>query len=174
MFLFVVSHIFVTLVGLNTHKIELLMFLRKLFVANIDILFLLSPNNFVYIFLEDRDLVNGLFESASETILSWFHDMNKSRNFTPGIMCTLHTFGRDLKWNQHIHMFCSESGAGNIEIFRKVPHISFKALRSRWQKILLSYLSENLLSSKLNTFKKFWRNGQFQIFKMPEDQCLSN
>lgn len=90
-------------------------------------------------------------------------------------MCTLHTFGRDLKWNPHIHMLCSEGGAGNTEVFRKVKHISFKALRSRWQKLLLSYLSENLLPSQLNSFKKLknflysnYDNG-FYVYAKPND-----
>lgn len=133
------------------------------------------PKQLRIYFLEDRNLLNGLFESASETILSWFHEMNKSQNFTPGIMCTLHTFGRDLKWNPHIHMLCSEGGAGNIEIFRKVPHISFKALRSRWQKLLLSYLYKNLPPSKLYTFNKLknflyssYDNG-FYVYAKPDD-----
>ena len=105
-------------------------------------------------FREDRNLLNCLFEAASETILSWFRDLNKSQNFTPGIMCTLHTFGRDLKWNPHIHMLCSEGGAGNIEVFRIVKHINFKALRFRWQKLLLDFLSKSISPKKLSVFKK--------------------
>lgn len=126
-------------------------------------------------FLNDRYLLNGLFEAASETILSWFRDLNKFQNFTPGIMCTLHTFGRDLKWNPHIHMLCSEGGAGNTEVFRKVKHISFKALRSRWQKLLLSYLSRHLPFSQLPSFKKLkdflysnYDNG-FYVYAKPDD-----
>lgn len=48
-------------------------------------------------FQKYRFLLNGLFDAASRTILSWFYDLNKSQNFKPGIICTLHTFGRDLK-----------------------------------------------------------------------------
>lgn len=133
------------------------------------------PEQLRFYFLKDRTLLNGLFESASQTILSWFLDLNKSQNFTPGIMCTLHTFGRDLKWNPHIHMLCSEGGSGNSEVFRKVKHISFKALRSRWQKLLLSYLSQNLSPSDLQTFKKLknflyskYDNG-FYVYAKPDD-----
>lgn len=32
-----------------------------------------------------------------------FHNLNKSKNFVPGIVCVLHTFGRPLEWNPHIH-----------------------------------------------------------------------
>ena len=133
------------------------------------------PEQLRIFFLEDRNLLNGLFYAASETILSWFYDLNKSQNFTPGIMCTLHTFGRDLKWNPHIHMLCSEGGAGNTEVFRKVKHISFKALRSRWQKLLLDYLSINLSSNQLLRFKKLknflyneYNNG-FYVYAKPND-----
>lgn len=133
------------------------------------------PKQLRIYFLEDRNLLNGLFEAASETILSWFHDMNKSQNFTPGIMCTLHTFGRDLKWNPHIHMLCTEGGAGNTEVFRKVKHISFKALRFRWQKLLLSYLSENLSPNQLKSFKTLknslystYDNG-FYVYAKPDN-----
>ena len=133
------------------------------------------PEHLRIYFLKDRNLLNGLFEAASKTILSWFHDLNKSQNFTPGIMCTLHTFGRDLKWNPHIHMLCSEGGAGNTEVFRKVKHISFKALRFRWQKLLLSYLSKNLPPSQLISFKKLknflysnYDNG-FYVYAKPDD-----
>ena len=133
------------------------------------------PEQLRIYFLKDRNLLNGLFQAASETILSWFRDLNKSQNFTPGIMCTLHTFGRDLKWNPHIHMLCSEGGSGNIEVFRKVKHISFKALRFRWQKLLLSYLSENSSPSQLISFKKIknflysnYDNG-FYVYAKPND-----
>ncbi len=46
-------------------------------------------------------------------------------------MSTLHTFSRDLKWNTHIHMLCTESGADNTEVFRIIHYINFKALRFR-------------------------------------------
>ena len=36
--------------------------------------------------------------------------MNKSQKFTPGFISVLHTFGRDLKWNPHIHCLISEGG----------------------------------------------------------------
>ena len=70
------------------------------------IVFTMSDKLWSY-FLKYRNLLDGLFSSASSAILSWFYELNKSQNFTPGIMCTLHTFGRDLKWNPHIHMLCT-------------------------------------------------------------------
>ena len=71
------------------------------------IVFTMSDKLWLY-FQKYRYLLNGLFEASSNAILSWFYEINKSQNFKPGIMCTLHTFGRDLKWNPHIHMLCTE------------------------------------------------------------------
>lgn len=36
-----------------------------------------------------------------------FHKDNKTELFTPGFILVLHTFGRDLKWNPHIHCLLS-------------------------------------------------------------------
>lgn len=138
------------------------------------IVFTISDKLWPY-FQKYRDLLDGLFEAAFSSILSWFYELNKSQNFTPGIMCTLHTFGRDLKWNPHIHMLCTEGGAGNTEVFRIVKHINFKALRSRWQKLLLDYLQNNLPEKELIEFKllknqiyKEYNNG-FYVYAKPDN-----
>ena len=138
------------------------------------IVFTMSDKLWPY-FQKYRDLLDGLFDAASSSILSWFYELNKSQNFTPGIMCTLHTFGRDLKWNPHIHMLCTEGGAGNTEAFRIVKHINFKALRSRWQKLLLDYLQNNLPEKELIEFKllknqiyKEYNNG-FYVYAKPDN-----
>ena len=56
-------------------------------------------------FKKDRPLLNALFEAAKDTIFYTFNKMNcKKKTFTPGFILTLHTFGRDLKWNPHIHV----------------------------------------------------------------------
>lgn len=138
------------------------------------IVFTMSDKLWSY-FQKYRFLLDGLFDAASQAVLSWFYELNKSQNFKPGIMCTLHTFGRDLKWNPHIHMLCTEGGAGNIEVFRIIKHINFKALRYRWQKLILDYLSNNLPSYELPKFKKIkneiykeYENG-FYVYAKPDN-----
>ena len=73
-------------------------------------------------FQKDRSLLNDLFDAASFTILSWFKGISKMDSFIPGIVCTFHTFGHDLKWNPHIHMIVTEGAMdalhiGNLSIF---------------------------------------------------------
>jgi hypothetical protein len=66
----------------------------------------------------------------------------------------MHTFGRDLKWNPHIHMIVTEGASGNRTVWRKVSHIPFNMLRKRWQATLLHMLHEQLGNDfyKLKTF----------------------
>lgn len=95
----------------------------------------------------DRSLLDVLFKSVSSTILSWFKKLNKSENFIPGFISTLHTFGRDLKWNPHIHMILSEGASGNFTTWRSISHFPFIMLRRRFQATLLDMLHERLGSS---------------------------
>jgi len=48
-------------------------------------------------FKKDRSLLNILFETAAETIEYRLYVTNKSEKYVPGMISTLHTFGRDLK-----------------------------------------------------------------------------
>jgi len=48
-------------------------------------------------FANDRSLLNILFQAAAETIEYRFYITNKSEHYVPGMISTLHTFGRDLK-----------------------------------------------------------------------------
>ena len=57
--------------------------------------------------LQDRTLLHCLFHSVASVVSRMFFKMNKSRNFTPSYIMVLHTFGRDLKWNPHIHCLIS-------------------------------------------------------------------
>ena len=98
-------------------------------------------------FRKDRKLLDLLFQAVSKTILSWFKDKYKFQNYIPGIIAVLHTYGRDMKWNPHIHTIVTEGAMGNSNIFKKFDYISYDALRKRFQKILL-----DLLEKKINKF----------------------
>lgn len=101
-------------------------------------------------FLKDRSLLNCLFSAVNSVISRMFFKINKSQRFTPGFICVLHTFGRDLKWNPHIHCLLSEGGAGTSIPWRKVDHFNYRLLRDSFQTALLSELHSRLGDS----FKK--------------------
>lgn len=105
------------------------------------------------IFRNDRSLLNLLFDAVSSTILSWFYDLNHKENFTPGFISTLHTFGRDLKWNPHIHVLITEGASGNFTIWKKIDFFPFNMLRSRFQTTLLSLLEKHFGKQKFKALK---------------------
>lgn len=98
------------------------------------------------LFLKDRDLLSLLFDAVNSVVSRMFHKLNKKENFTPGFICVLHTFGRDLKWNPHIHCLISEGGLSDKGFWRNVHYFNYKLLRDSFQTALLSLLH-----------KKTWR-----------------
>jgi len=105
------------------------------------------------IFRKDRKLIDLLFKAVSITILSWFKDQNKKEKFIPGIIAILHTFGRDLKWNPHIHTIITEGALGNFTVFKKFDFISYDALRKRFQKVLLDLLEKHFGKNNFRNIK---------------------
>ena len=82
------------------------------------------PEELRIFFLKDRSLLNVLFHSVRDVILRMFFKMNKREHFTPGFICVLHTFGRNLKWNPHIHALISEGAAGKKRCVENFQFVS--------------------------------------------------
>lgn len=121
----------------------------------------------------DRQRLKILPKCAARAVTSWMHSLNKKEEFTPGIVTVIHTFGRDLKWNPHVHMMVTEGGKGNITEWRHIRHISYESLRKRWQKILLDEITNisgntkevKLIKNKLykEKVKGFYVNAKTEI-----------
>lgn len=127
------------------------------------------PQELRSFFRKDRSLLHILFKACANTIFNYFYTLNKSENFKPGFVSTLHTFGRDLKWNPHIHMLLTEGASGLKTVWRKVKHIPFNMLRKRWQTTLLSLLHQRLGASfyslKSSLFKTY--SDGFYVYAKP-------
>ncbi|EQB88360.1 hypothetical protein M918_24590 [Clostridium sp. BL8] len=95
-------------------------------------------------FRADRRLLSLLPQCATEAISSWYLERSKKEKFTPGIVAVIHTFGRDLKWNPHVHLLVTEGASGNITAWKKFNFMPFAMLRNRWQKLILDKLGNNL------------------------------
>lgn len=95
-------------------------------------------------FLANRFLLNSLFASVRNVVLRMFHKDNMSMKFTPGFICVLHTFGRDLKWNPHIHCLISEFGVADTGSFRTKAHFNYTFLRNAFQTVLLNLLEKHI------------------------------
>ena len=116
------------------------------------------PEELRIYFLRDRSLLNCLFHSVRDVILRMFHKMNKTEHFIPGFICVLHTFGRDLKWNPHIHALISEGGTGNLTPWRPVKHFDYTFLRNAFRKVLLEKLTLKLGASFTKVKNDIYKN----------------
>ena len=98
-----------------------------------------------------------------------FHKDNKTERFTPGFICVLHTFGRDLKWNPHIHCLISEGGAGNSGLWRPKKHFSYTFLRNAFRTVLLNLMEAKLGSSFKKVKAKCYRDHKvgFYVYAKP-------
>ena len=136
-----------------------------------------------YFFFPFEDRMDILFKAVRETIYSILNSSfkktksgikeYKSRTkYSPGYFAFLHTFGRDLKWNPHIHILIAEIKLSKNNC-TKWEYFDFNALSLRFQKILLDLLSEELgksfdeekRKSYLNHKKGFYVYAEKKQFK---------
>lgn len=120
-------------------------------------------------FLQDRSLLGLLFDAVQSVILRMFHKENKTEKFTPGFICVLHTFGRDLKWNPHIHCLVSEGGIGKSGLWRTNKHFNYTFLRNAFRTALLNLLEKKLGSSFKKVKAKCYREHKdgFYVYAKP-------
>ena len=103
--------------------------------------------NLRHFFLEDRSLLDCLFHAVTSVVSRMFFKLNKSKNFTPGFIMVLHTFGRDLKWNPHIHCLISEGGYSDDGFWRNISHFNYTYLRNAFRTALLNEMEHKIGSS---------------------------
>ena len=102
------------------------------------------PDYLWYFFKEHIDVLDYLFKASAETILGWF----RQRRIIPAICSGLHSFGKNLKFNSHIHMIVSAGGTISSKGKYKWKSIKFmpyeKMIKIRFRTILLKYLKPYL------------------------------
>ena len=107
-----------------------------------------------YFFFPFEERMNILFEAVRQTIYSILNTSYKKTKkgikkylsktkYSPGFFAFLHTFGRDLKWNPHIHLLIAEIKLSKNKC-DKWEYFDYDALSMRFQKILLDLLSKEL------------------------------
>ena len=90
--------------------------------------------------------------------------------YTPGFFAFLHTYGRDLKWNPHIHVLIAELKLGDDNSIKDWKYFNYDALSNRFQKILLDLLHKELGKSfyplKSQLYKKYKKG--FYVYAEPK------
>lgn len=122
-------------------------------------------------FLDDRTLLDCLFHAVNSVISRMFFKQNKSMNFTPGFIMVLHTFGRDLKWNPHIHCLVSEGGHSDDGSWRNVRHFNYGYLRKSFRTALLNEMEKKIGASFKKVKSLCYRNHEkgFYVYAKPNE-----
>lgn len=145
------------------------------------IVFTIPNELWPYFFCDYEEMINLLFEAVNLTIYSILNDKYKTTKkgkkkykvkikYTPGFFAFLHTFGRDLKWNPHIHVLIAEIKMGGKMIYKKWEYFNYDALSKRFQKILLDLMTEKLGKSFYSIRNKMYlkyKNG-FYVYAEPK------
>lgn len=105
------------------------------------------------VFLKERKLLEVMTISAADTIKGWCIAGNKKEKRVPGMVCVIHTFGRDLKWNPHVHMMMTMGAIGESGLWKKIDFIPYEMLRKRWETTLLVNLEKRLGKTKFRELK---------------------
>lgn len=137
------------------------------------------PEELREIFLKKRKIcINILFEAVNDTIKYIIKQSTSKKesdeDYVPGFISTLHTFGRDLKWNPHIHVIIAECLSGKNNIYKKL-FIPYALIRKSFQNVLLKKLENHLKVDQFRALKnKIYSNTKngFYVYAK-KDSCKS-
>ena len=115
--------------------------LQKIFRDNYEIIqYTLHPRDVV---MESIDkMINCGDPSFGGAMYGCTHCGNLK--FVPGVVCVLHTFGRPLEWNPHIHCLITEGGFSDDGFWRNIRHFNYTCLRKAFQTALFNELEKQI------------------------------
>ena len=132
------------------------------------------PEELRIFFLKDRSLLNCLFRAVHDTVLYMFRKLNRSEKFTPGFVCVLHTFGRSLQWNPHIHALISEGACGILSSWKSIKHFNYNLLRNSFRLTLLNLMEKRLGKSFKKIKSALYKNYQYGFYVYAKPNVTNN
>ena len=90
----------------------------------------------------DRSLLKVLSDNAAKVV------MENTQDLTAGIITVVHTFGRDLSFNPHVHVLVTEGGLDDNAKWLGIYFLPYPKLRKQWQYYLLTELKKRLPKTK--------------------------
>ena len=105
---------------------------------------------------ENRKLLAVVAKAAAQATLHAVGTRCRSHAPLPGVMATVHTFGRDLTFHVHVHVLCTEGGLRSDGIWQSVHIFPAQQYRRLWQYYLLKGLRKALKRNR----SAQWRIGR--------------
>jgi hypothetical protein len=108
-----------------------------------------------------KELYDELFNAVNDvlTFIIWNKSKTaKERNERLGYISTIHTFGRDMKFNPHIHSLVAECTIDKYGVKRNYFYFNYESLRKAFKNQLLKRIYRFLKKyGSLNELKRFVR-----------------
>jgi len=92
------------------------------------------PDTLWEIFRYNRSLLGLLFNCAAQILIAWAKKI--------GILCALHTYGRQLNWNTHIHQSVTRGGICLKTGAWKPIYFKTKETEACWRYAIVTLLRE--------------------------------
>lgn len=143
------------------------------------------PNDLAPWFFFILNSNNLFFESVSDTIYSVTiysvvnGKVNKKKTQKylfknmPGFFAFLHTYGRPLNFNPHIHVIIAENVLTKKNLFKNFKYFNYDALSKRFMKILLdkmeSFFGKDKFKNIKNKMYLKYKNGFYVNNKLEDD-----
>ena len=166
--------------GIKSQKIKTQHILEKCINVNHRHITFTIPDSLCHWFFNDLTSTDLLFKSVSDTLYSIVNGKVKKRkifiyhlNYTPGFFAFLHTFGRPLNFNVHIHVIIAEYVVDKNKNLKKFNYFNYEALSKRFMKILLDkmekYFGKSNFKDTKNQMYLKCKNGFYVNNKLEDD-----
>lgn len=97
------------------------------------------PSSLWEVFRHNRWLLNDLSACAADILLGWA----KSKHLDIGIFCALHTYGRKLNWNTHLHLSVTRGGLCTRTGVWKPIYFKLKNTEACWRAAVITLMRKH-------------------------------
>lgn len=106
------------------------------------------PQELREIIFNNRMLIKVMMDCASQAALEVLQ--SRGTDAVPGMLVIVHTFGRDIKFNAHVHMLITEGGLTSNNQWVDISFLPYGLLRKKWQYYLLTAMKATLPKTREN------------------------
>jgi hypothetical protein len=98
-------------------------------------------------FRVNRRLLNKIPSLAANIV----KELARQQGFLPGIFLSLHTFGRDLKWNVHLHLSTTIGGLALVDknTWKRGAYFHHLALKAMWKYAVITLFRKEFKAGRL-------------------------
>ena len=128
------------------------------------------PKEFRKYFRYHRALLNVLFRAVHDSFTHLIQNSKKRKtdNWTHGMISVMHTYGRDMKWNPHIHALVAERVYDKYHKHYAYNYFHFNSLRRIYKYKLINSMSQYLKSIKSPHLTRFIKASKVVDKKYPD------